>query len=95
MINLLRSKHFLLISLLIFGWAVSASAQPPDFVALAEQLKPAVVNIGTAKTVKPRAPMPPGPHGPGGDMFDEFVRVHPGSLGLSASGGSRARPYGR
>ncbi len=70
--NLLRSKHFLLISLLIFGWAVTVSAQPPDFVTLAEQLKPAVVNIGTAKTVKPRAPMPPGPHGPGGDMFDEF-----------------------
>jgi len=70
--NLLRSKLFLLVSLLIFGWAVSATAQPPDFVTLAAQLKPSVVNIGTAKTVKPRAPMPPGPHGPGGDMFDEF-----------------------
>ncbi len=70
--NLLRLKIFLLVTLLMFGWAGSATAQPPDFVALAEQLKPSVVNIGTAKTVKPRAPMPRGPHGPGGDMFDEF-----------------------
>ncbi len=70
--KLLRIKLFLLVALLTFGWAVSAAAQPPDFVSLAEQLKPAVVNIGTAKTVKPKAPMYPGPQGPGGDMFEEF-----------------------
>ncbi len=45
-----------LILLLVCCWVVPASAQPPDFVALAEQLKPSVVNIGAAKTVKPRAP---------------------------------------
>jgi serine protease Do len=70
--KLLRIKLFLLVALLTFGWTVSAEAQPPDFVSLAEQLKPAVVNIGTAKTVKPKAPMYPGPQGPGGDMFEEF-----------------------
>ena len=70
--KLLRIKLFLLVTLLTFGWAVSAAPQPPAFVSLAEQLKPAVVNIGTAKTVKPKAPMYPGPQGPGGDMFEEF-----------------------
>jgi len=70
--KLLRIKLFLLVALLTFGWTASAAAQPPDFVSLAEQLKPAVVNIGTAKTVKPKAPMYPGPQGPGGDMFEEF-----------------------
>ena len=70
--KLLRIKLFLLVALLTLGWTASAAAQPPDFVSLAEQLKPAVVNIGTAKTVKPKAPMYPGPQGPGGDMFEEF-----------------------
>ena len=70
--KLLRIKLFLLVTFLTFGWTASAAAQPPDFVSLAEQLKPAVVNIGTAKTVQPKAPMYPGPQGPGGDMFEEF-----------------------
>jgi serine protease Do len=62
-----------LILLLVCCWIVPASAQPPDFVALAEQLKPSVVNIGAAKTVKPRTPTFRGPGAPGGgDMFDEF-----------------------
>jgi len=67
--NLLRIKSILLFALLMFSWTAVAVAQPPDFVTLAEQLKPAVVNIGTAKTVQPRAPRLPGPQG---DMFDEF-----------------------
>ena len=70
--NLMRIKSFLLFALLMFSWTAVAAAQTPDFVSLAEQLKPAVVNIGTAKTVTPRAPMFPGPQGRGGDMFDEF-----------------------
>jgi serine protease Do len=48
------------------------AAQVPDFAALVEQLKPAVVNISTAKTVKPRAPAFRGPQQPGGDPFEEF-----------------------
>ena len=70
--NLLRIKSFLLFVLVMFSWTALAAAQPPDFVSLAEQLKPAVVNIGTAKTVKPRTPSYPGPQGPHGDMFEEF-----------------------
>ena len=59
--------------LLICCLTFPAGAQPPDFVSLAEQLKPSVVNIGTAKTVKPRAPQYRGPRNPGGnDLFEEF-----------------------
>ena len=70
--TLIRLKMPLLVALLLFGGAVAAAAQPPDFVSLSQQLKPAVVNIGTAKTVKPKTPMFPGPRGPGSDMFEEF-----------------------
>lgn len=44
----------------------------PDFVALAQELKPAVVNISTAKTVRPRRPVMPGPRSPHQDFFDDF-----------------------
>ncbi len=74
MSKLWRHHHvpFLILFLVCF-WAVPASAQPPDFVALAEQLKPSVVNIGAAKTVKSRTPSFRGPRSPGGnDLFDEF-----------------------
>ncbi|NJC88423.1 MAG: DegQ family serine endoprotease [Desulfuromonas sp.] len=50
------------------AFAVSA----PDFATLVEQLKPAVVNISTAKTIKPRTPVFRGPQQPGGDLFEEF-----------------------
>jgi len=53
--------------------AVPAFAVPvPDFATLAEQLRPAVVNISTAKTVKPRSPAYHGPQQPGRDLFEEF-----------------------
>ncbi|TLM63945.1 MAG: DegQ family serine endoprotease [Deltaproteobacteria bacterium] len=53
--------------------AIPAFAAPvPDFTALVDQLKPAVVNISTAKTVKPRSPLYRGPQRPGQDLFDEF-----------------------
>jgi serine protease Do len=50
----------------------SAKAIIPDFVELAKKLKPAVVNVSTAKTIAPqkkfhRAPSPFGP-----DPFEEF-----------------------
>jgi len=48
------------------------AATPPDFVALARELKPAVVNISTAKTVRPRRPALPGPRSPYNDFFDDF-----------------------
>lgn len=58
--------------LAILSWAAPVAAEVPDFVELADQLKPAVVNISTAKTVKPRNPGLPGPRSPGRDMFEEF-----------------------
>ncbi len=62
-----------LIVLLTCCRVVPANAQPPDFAALAEQLKPSVVNISTEKTVKPGMPSLRGPDAPGGnDPFDEF-----------------------
>jgi serine protease Do len=71
----LRHVKVLFLSLaLICCWIVPASAQPTDFVSLAERLKPAVVNISTAKTVVSRSPSFPGPRTPhgGNDLFDEF-----------------------
>lgn len=65
--------HLPLQFLLICCLVVPASAQPPDFATLAEKLKPAVVNIGTEKSVSPRIPSFRGPGMPGGnDIFDEF-----------------------
>jgi len=52
--------------------APSFAATAPDFAGLAEQLKPAVVNISTAKTMKPRTPAFRGPQRPDQDLFDEF-----------------------
>ncbi|HKL26463.1 MAG TPA: DegQ family serine endoprotease [Desulfuromonadales bacterium] len=56
-------------------------AATPDFVELAEKLKPAVVNISTSQTMQQRTPVFPGPRGPGNDLFEEFFdrffRGHP------------------
>ncbi len=53
--------------------STQAASTIPDFVELAKKLKPTVVNIGTAKTVKPqrRAPRPFG-NDPFQDFFDRF-----------------------
>ncbi len=50
----------------------SLAASSPDFVALAKELKPSVVNISTSKTVRPRTQIAPGPRGPQSDPFEEF-----------------------
>ncbi len=61
--------------------AGTAFAQPPDFVELAERLKPAVVNISTEQNVRSRTPVFPGPGTPGNELFEEFFekffRGHP------------------
>jgi serine protease Do len=58
---------------LVCCWVLPVNAQPTDFVSLAEELKPAVVNISTAKTIKSRPPSFRGPRTPGGgDLFEEF-----------------------
>ena len=71
-------KRLLLPVVLLLSVALSlpgmsaADAAVPDFVALSKALKPAVVNISTAKTVRPRRPALPGPRGPQMDPFEEF-----------------------
>jgi serine protease Do len=74
MSKLCRIKVLLMALVLVCCWILPASAQPTDFVSLAEQLKPSVVNISAAKTVVSRAPSFRGPRTPGGggDQFDEF-----------------------
>ncbi|MGW8312582.1 MAG: DegQ family serine endoprotease [Desulfuromonadales bacterium] len=68
-----RLKVQFLICLLTCSWSLVAMAQPPDFAALAEKLKPAVVNISTAKMVTSNNPFSRGPQSPGGaDPFEEF-----------------------
>ncbi len=63
---------FLVFFVLAGLWISTASAQPPDFVQLVDQLKPAVVNISTSQTVQQRTPFRSRPGLPGNDMFEEF-----------------------
>jgi serine protease Do len=57
--------------ILLFFTIGNINAASPDFVQLAKDLKPAVVNISTSKTVKQRQPDMPG-FGPQRDFFDDF-----------------------
>jgi len=50
----------------------SAKAILPDFVELAAQLKPTVVNISTAKTIAPRKGLHRSPSPFGADPFEDF-----------------------
>jgi len=49
-----------------------SAASLPDFTVLAKELKPAVVNISTSKTYRPRSPIMPSPRSPHNDFFDDF-----------------------
>ncbi len=62
----------IVLSLVLSPGGPSLAASGPDFVTLAEELKPAVVNISTSKTVKPRRPRGPAPNSPYNEFFDEF-----------------------
>ena len=71
------SRHQIrLIVLLVFVWTcvqvTSAVAALPEFVDLARDLKPAVVNINTTTTAKIQQPNAPGFGGSGNELFDEF-----------------------
>jgi serine protease Do len=52
----------------------NASSDIPDFVELARELKPAVVNISSLKTIQPRKPNFPEAPGPYHDLFEEFFQ---------------------
>ncbi|PLX85457.1 MAG: peptidase [Desulfuromonas sp.] len=63
----------LIVLLLALAWPCSLPAvTTPDFAVLSQELKPAVVNISTAKTVKPRPSLRPGLPSTRDDFFDEF-----------------------
>ena len=69
----LTYSFFLLLALLLALPLTGAASSLPDFVAMSKQLKPAVVNISTAKKIKQRRPNFPGnPHSPYNDFFDDF-----------------------
>ena len=57
--------------LFLLFFVTKSLASPPDFVQLAKDLKPAVVNISTSKTIKQHRPEMPG-FGPQRDLFDDF-----------------------
>jgi len=61
---------FAALALLLFS-AQGALAALPEFVGLARELKPAVVNISTSKTVQSARPGSPF-EGPGREFFDDF-----------------------
>jgi serine protease Do len=64
---------FLLLAVAVLALPrLTPAATAPDFVALAKDLKPAVVNISTSKTVRLRRPVLPGPRSPQQDFFDDF-----------------------
>ncbi len=56
MIRTLRTVSLATGFLVLLSGIAKAKALLPDFVELAKQNKPAVVNVSTAKVVKPQAP---------------------------------------
>jgi serine protease Do len=63
----------LLLTLLLALPLTGTAAGLPDFVAMSKQLKPAVVNISSAKTSKQRRfNFPNNPNAPNNDFFDDF-----------------------
>ena len=71
-------RKFTIITLALFGTLFLGSialAHTPDFVELAAQLKPSVVNISTSKKVKVQHPNFQG-RGGSQDLFEEFFKKH-------------------
>ena len=68
---------------LVLAFSIPAiSAEVPDFVQLAQQNKPAVVNISTSKTVTQNRSPQFGPGSPFDDFFNRFFNGQPGQPGL-------------
>ena len=63
-----RSLMFSLLFSSVLSGAALAEAVIPDFVRLAKQLKPAVVNVSTSQTITPQKR----PHLQGNDPFQEY-----------------------
>ena len=80
--------NLLAIGLLLAVSIPAIAAEVPDFVQLAEQNKPAVVNISTSKTVTQRRPPQFGPGSPFDDFFNHFFNGQPGQPRQQRSLGS-------
>ena len=78
----------LALGLVLLSSIYAGASEWPDFVQLAEQNKPAVVNISTAKTVKQRQLPQMGPGSPFDDFFNHFFNGQPGSPHKQSSLGS-------
>lgn len=75
MIRVTITTLMLLVSFMVSP--LSSARDYPDFTQLVEKYQPAVVNISTTRTVKPREARPgtPMPYGhPGGDPFQEMLK---------------------
>jgi serine protease Do len=73
MVRTLRTISLAAGFLVILSGIVQAKALLPNFVELAKLNKPTVVNVSTAKVVKPQAPMRRSPSNPfGRDPFEDF-----------------------
>ncbi len=73
MVRTLRTVSLAAGFLVFLSGIVQAKALLPDFVELAKQNKPTVVNVSTAKVVKPQAPTRRSPSNPfGRDPFEDF-----------------------
>jgi len=73
MIRTLRTVSLATGFLVLLSGITQAIALSPDFVELAKQSKPAVVNVSTSKVIKPQAPTRRSPSSPfGRDPFEDF-----------------------
>ena len=78
MVRLFDSSRFLLIAIIVVSLVVpnlsSAQYVSPDFVELSKRLKPSVVNIRTAKVIKPRQRLQQRPRmqSPFDNFFEDF-----------------------
>jgi serine protease Do len=73
MVRTLRTISLAAVFLVVLSGIVQAKALLPNFVELAKLNKPTVVNVSTAKVVKPQAPIRRSPSNPfGRDPFEDF-----------------------
>lgn len=73
MVRTLRTVSLAAGFIVLLSGIVQAKALMPDFVELAKHNKPTVVNVSTAKVIRPQAPTRRAPSNPfGGDPFEDF-----------------------
>lgn len=93
MVKTLRTISIAAAFIVLSSGVVPAKTLTPNFVELAKQNMPTVVNVSTAKVIKPQAPArrsPSNPFGrdPFGDFFDRFFENAPQRPYTSRSLGS-------